>query len=82
MTYYVELSREQFSGKQHRQKTSYRAIREKDFSRDILSPCMIAVFRVDHVRTSTDAIAGVMEHAAGFACCCQLIMGGRKAGAA
>ncbi len=79
MTFYVETCREAYPSKS---KLTLHVFRESQYSVDCLSPCMTAVFRVRYVRTANEAMAAVAEHAAGFGVDCQLIMGGRKAGAA
>jgi len=58
-TYYVETYRPNPGS------LSVRAYRERDYCRDVLSPSMTSVWRVDTVRNKEQAIAAVIEKAAG-----------------
>jgi hypothetical protein len=64
MTYYVETYRPAYPpylGVGVR----VRYIREKDYSVDTLSPTMSSVWKVEHVHNGMQALACVIEHAAG-----------------
>lgn len=74
MTYYVETARPCYP----QGGLIYFVHKEKGFSRDCLSPDMTAVFKVEMVKTKAEAIAAVIEYAAGFRPCVYLIMGGRR----
>ena len=55
----------------------YTVHAEKDYFRDILSCNMTAVFEVDCCRTKQEAIALVLEFAAGFPVSVRRILGGK-----
>ncbi len=78
-TFYVEAVRLPFGGPKACVKVGYTVKRAADWGVDVVSPDMTAVFRVEHVRTATEAVACVLEYAAGLGPCVQLVMGGRKA---
>lgn len=81
-TYYVETYRAQtgrspLPGRGNADKLDFAVYSESKFSRDVLHPGMMAVYRVDCVRNSTEAVCCILEHAAGFRPCVRLIMGGK-----
>lgn len=55
----------------------YRVHSGQQFSRDALNPCMTAVFEVDCVRSKPEALAAVIEHAAGHGVKVCRIFGGK-----
>jgi hypothetical protein len=71
-TYYVETFR-------HNGKVGFNVRRAADFSVDTMSPQMTAVFRVTHVKNGKDAVSCILEYAAGFQPCVQLVYGGKVA---
>lgn len=73
-TFYVETSRPPYPAR----GIKIAVHKAKDFSRDVLSPCMTAVFQVDNVQTKQDAIASIIERAAGFNPCVRLVFGGKN----
>lgn len=60
-SYFVETYRPPFPQTGAR----VRAHRDRDYSTDALHPCMTSVWHVTHVRTKDEAIAVVIERAAG-----------------
>ena len=64
-TYYVETSRPAYPG--NGIKVTVHAAR--DFSLDVISPDMTSVWQVDKVSSKPEAIAAVIEKAAGKGVC-------------
>ena len=64
-TYYVETYRPAYPGR----GIVTRVHAARDFSTDTLNPCMTAVFQVDKVSSKPEAIAAVIERAAGKRVC-------------
>ena len=50
----------------------------REFSLDVLNAGMTAVFEVSQVSTKPEAIAAVLEHAAGYGTSVRLIHGGTR----
>jgi hypothetical protein len=73
-TYYVETYRPAYPER----GVHVRAIRGRDFAEDCLSPTMTTVHAVHNVTTKEEAIACVIEHAAGLGTDCRLTYGGRR----
>ena len=71
MKFYVETSRPPVS-----RGVRIRVMNEREYSHDALSPNMTAVFEVDACRTKQEAIACVVEHAAGHTPLVRLLYGG------
>ena len=59
--YYVEVCRPAYPAR----GISYRVFTDKEYSTDVLSPCTSAVFRVGCCRSKQEAVALVLEYAAG-----------------
>lgn len=62
-TYYVETFRPPDPGHVLRQ---FRVIPERQYSRDCLSPTLTSLWRVDNVGNKNEALAAVLERAAGL----------------
>lgn len=77
-TFFVETQRLAFGGPKGAQKLDFAVHREDKFSADVVSPCMTAVFEVEHVRNSTEAVTCILEYAAGLVPCVRLRMGGKQ----
>ena len=73
MLYYVETYRPPFPERGVR----YRVHSQRAYSRDTLSPDMTAVFEVDNARTKAQAVALVIEKAAGHDVTVRRILGGK-----
>ncbi len=64
-TFYVETSRPAYPGN----GITVTVHRARDYAVDVLSPGMTSVWCVDKVRTKGDAVAAVIERAAGKHVC-------------
>ena len=67
--FYVETVRLPFGGPKACVKVDFNVHKEANFSRDALSRDMTSVFRVEHVRNSTEAVACIIERLAGKSTC-------------
>jgi hypothetical protein len=79
-TYCVEIVRVPYIGANGRScvKVDFMVRKAADWSVDTVPPGMVAVFRVEHVNSATEAVSCIMEYAAGFTPCVRLILGGRE----